>query len=376
MYRNKHQNWQIFAAAMALTLGARTLRASSLTFTCDTSAAADPDTYAAGTCSYLNSTISTLYTSTFSNINASIYVEQSSTTALGQSNTGYDTVLSYSNYLYQLTKTASSNSTDTSAIAALNSVDNAVYNTGSGSNVVIPSALASAVGLSGQTGVTAGGLACSIGHAGCYNGIIYITTPANLSAESNDTQSLYWRQSGGTIAADQYDVYTILEHETDEILGTTSCVSTDLANLSLQAVCGNIGANTVAAVDLFRYNAAGSLAVGSDYVGQPSAPAGAYFSFDGGVTNGADGAVYNTLSNGLDYADFVPTCTFVQDASGCLGQTADITNDGGAEVNILDAIGYNLTSAQTSSTPSAPEPGTWALFGIGFAGTILSRRLK
>ncbi len=370
----------VMIVAIALTLGLSGANASSLTFTCDTaSSVVNPDTYASGTCAYLNSTIANLYTSTFTNLNANIYVEQSTTAALGSSNSGYVSVLSYSNYLFHLTSSAGTNAIDTAAIAAMNAIDTPVYNAGAASNVVVPTALASALGITHLTGTTATGLACSIGRAGCYNGIIYISTPDNLASGSpdpNNPQTLYWRQNGGTIGQNSYDYYTIVEHETNEILGTTSCMSTVSTTLALQNACALIGPSTVTAVDLFRYNGAGVLAVSSNYLGQTSAPNGAYFSYDGGVTNGAAGAVYNTASNGLDYADFIPTCTFIQDASGCLGQSVDITNDGGAEINILDAIGYNTINGNTSNVSSTPEPGTLVLFGAGLICIACRRRFS
>ncbi len=81
---------------------------------------------------------------------------------------------------------------------------------------------------------------------------------------------------------------------------------------------------TSLAVDLFRYSSAGKLVLDSSL----STKRGAYFSYDGGATNGANGIagtpkVYNTLANGDDYADFVsssPDCgtdIAVQDAEGC-----------------------------------------------------------
>jgi hypothetical protein len=52
--------------------------------------------------------------------------------------------------------------------------------------------------------------------AGCYNGIITIT---------NDPSTiLYYRE--GTINPDAHDLYRIVEHETDEVLGTASCIDT------------------------------------------------------------------------------------------------------------------------------------------------------
>lgn len=103
---------------------------------------------------------------------------------------------------------------------------------------------------------------------------------------------------------------------------------------------------------MFRYQSAGNLVL----IGTTPGP---YFSYNGGQTNGAGTKmkVYNTLDNGDDYADFVSSsprqaAQSVQDAEGCPGRDAglDITNDGGAEIDILNAIGYKL-NAQPAPPP-------------------------
>jgi hypothetical protein len=157
---------------------------------------------------------------------------------------------------------------------------------------------------------------------------------------------LYYRN--GVQPANAYDYFSVVEHETDEVLGTISCVSTGGATLS-----DGCGGTRASATDLFRYTGAGTR------VFESTTP-GAYFSYDGGTTNGLGaGTFYNTLSNGQDYADFLTNCKHVQDATGCLGQSFDITNDGGPELAILDAIGFNQTVV--------PEPGTITLLGAGLA---------
>ena len=190
-------------------------------------------------------------------------------------------------------------------------------------------------------GITATGGSCiDPGSSGCYNGVITIATPASLGG-----QALYWNQTGGTQPGNAYDIYSVVEHETDEIFGTASCIDTQ--SNPLTDFCG---AGVPSAVDLFRYSAPGSLVPDSAL----STATGAYFSYDGGVTNGAAGAIYNTLDNGDDYADFASNCKFVQDAVGCLGMDLELNNDGGAEINILDAVGFNQNTV--------PEPGTISLF--------------
>jgi hypothetical protein len=260
--------------------------------------------------------------------------------------------------LNALTTTASADTVDLDAISALNSLDTAIYGSG---EVEITSALGQALGFNNMIGTTASGNECfNPGSFGCYNGIITITTPANLSKETNGSQTLYYRQNGGTQPSSAYDFYSVVEHETDEVLGTSSCITTTTTPLSDPCP----GTNTPSAVDLFRYSGAGTLIP----VSALSTTPGAYFSYNGGATNGAAGAIYNTLDNGEDYADFMQNCQQIQDQAGCLGQRLDINTDGGAEVNILDAEGYNL----------APEPGTLEMLGLGFTalGICAYRRRK
>lgn len=337
----------------------------TLTYTCDSTI----DATEAGTCNYLNSTIANLYATAFSNVNANIYIKFG-ITGLGGSTSGYLNLISYSTYLTALKSHSSGDLVDTAALASLPSSEPSIF---SGGQIEVTSALGQALGLSGMTGTTSSGSACSIGSSGCYNGIITITTPANLASEEPG-QTLYFRQAGGTQGSDSYDFYSVVEHETDEVLGTSSCI--DTTSSSLQDGCGGTNAS---AVDLFRYSGSGTR------VFQSTTP-GAYFSYNGGVTNVA---VYNTLSNGNDYADFITNCAHVQDAVGCLGQGFDITTDGDVEIAILDAVGYNASplvpvinkafnaptipvsgTSQLTFTILNPNNFTTNLTGVGFSDTL------
>jgi hypothetical protein len=329
---------QWLSLSIGLAFGAAGASAGTISYTC----AANIDATVAGTCNTLNTTIAALYGSTFSNANASIYI-QYGTTGLGESTQGFTNQISYATYRADLAATASGNPVDAAALASLPLTEPAIFN---GAPIDISSAEGEALGVTGLTGTTSSGQACfTPGVGGCYNGIITITNPADLLAGYN--QTLFYRN--GVQDPDSYDFYTVVEHETDEVLGTSSCISTTGGTLT--DGCSN---NAAAAVDLFRYN-------GGSRVFIDTTP-GAYLSFDGGATNGAGGAIYNTLANGNDYSDFASNCQHVQDATGCLGQSFDITNDGGSEVNTLDVVGYNL-----SPSTATPEPATIGLFGAGLA---------
>ena len=90
-------------------------------------------------------------------------------------------VLSYRQYLNALTAgaQASANTIQIAAVKALNNLDTTLYGTDS---VVVPSALAAALGIAGTFGLTADGMTfCTApGTAGCYHGIITITNEAGV----------------------------------------------------------------------------------------------------------------------------------------------------------------------------------------------------
>ena len=149
-----------------IVLGSAIPAFAGITYTCDPNIEAAH----AGTCAYLNSTIAGLYNTTFSNANASIYVQYGNT-ELGESDTSLIQV-GYSAYLKALTANsrASANAVQVSAVEALNSFDTALYGGGS---VEIPTALASALGFTRLSGLLADGMTfCNTpGAATCYNGI-------------------------------------------------------------------------------------------------------------------------------------------------------------------------------------------------------------
>jgi hypothetical protein len=321
-----------------------------IVYTCDPNVAT-------ATCTYLNTTVAGWYNGTFTNANASIYILYG-TTGLGSS-TGYGNSITYGNYVAALNSNPNKSAIQTSALSALSTYDAGPYGSG---NVGISGALGTTLGFAGLTGITVSQAACTLPSAGCYDEIITITNDPGTP--------LYYDNLGGAEPAGAYDFYTTVAHETDEVLGTSSCISTQGPSLS-----DGCGAGVPSVVDLFRYSSAGNLVLDSSLSTTP----GAYFSYNGGSTNGANGKagtpkVYNTLNNGDDYADFLsssPDCgtnQAVQDAEGCPGEDAglSILNDGGAEINILTTVGYQVPATSACTTPNPnpnPNPESFAAQG-------------
>jgi PEP-CTERM motif len=334
---------------VSIGLGVVVASAGSLTYTCDPS-------IGAATCNYLNTTIAGLYNSTFTNLNADIYITYG-TTGLGSGENPINAI-PYSTYLsdYATNAAASGNPNQATALTSLNNYATPVY---SGTSVQISGALGEALGISASDLLgfdSAGNSGCTLSSAGCYEDVLTIT--------SDPSTLLFYRS--GSIDPDAYDFYSVVEHETDEAFGTVSCIETQDPTLM-----NNCDGNESAA-DLFRYQSFGNLIPDSSLSTTP----GAYLSYNGGVTNAlGTGVFYNTLSNGDDYGDFVgsygcPTAPYIQDGEGCPGFAGlDITNDGGAEINMLNTVGFDL------NTSAVPEPSTFVLIGagLGILG-ILHRR--
>jgi hypothetical protein len=317
---------------------------AGITYTCDPSIEANQ----AGTCNFLNSTLAGLYKSTFTNANANIFIQF----GVGEfAETEQNTALiPYSTYLSAL-----SAQTGTAAgsvrIAALGSLPTTEPTLYAGGEVSVTPALAQALGIGASIdGITATGGACILGESGCYNAVITLATPDSLLP-----QGWYFRQLGGAPSSDEYDFYSAVERETDKVLGISSCVNTQVDPLA--NACGG---SSPSAEDLFRYSAAGARSLLSTNQ--------AYFSYDGGNTNVA---YFTHTDNGEDFGDFdssLYNCVHVQDAEPCLGGTLDITNDGGAEIQLLNAIGYNLVNPISSSftlTLTATGTGAGSLIGAG-----------
>ncbi|HTS75480.1 MAG TPA: NF038122 family metalloprotease [Bryobacteraceae bacterium] len=302
---------------------------ASVSYSCGAGISAD-------VCNFLNVTIAGYYNNTFTNADAAIYIQLGST-GLGESE--FDRIeLSYSSYA----TTFDAESTDSAAIAELPSTNPDV----AGGGVYVTAAQLEALGLSitaGRYGVNLSGSSCKLGTSGCYNGVITISNGADL----------YYRPNGGTIGMTQYDFYSVAEHETDEILGTASCL-VDISGAAGNGCTNRSGTSAgVSATDLYRYSSQGTFAWTSSST--------AYFSIDGGKTMLA---AYNNTPNGGDYGDWVyqSSCSadLVQDYAATPGCSPNIITDQGTpEIQLLNAVGFDL---------SAPEPATFALLGASLIG--------
>ena len=372
------------ALAFGMAFSASLADAGTVSYTCDPSVAA-------ATCNYLNTTVAGNYGSTFTNANANIYITYG-TTGLAQSEQ-YFNFVTYDQYVAAFTSITSPSPVQVSALSALGTYDAGPYGSG---NVNVTLALAAALGITGDiqggaAGITSSGGECTPGTAGCYNAIVTVTNDPGTP--------LYYDNLGGTEPSDAYDFYGVVQHETDEVLGTSSCVGTagsvNPAGLVTRSILKGVknvfhftnpdgsvglsdgcGSGVPSAVDLYRYSGAGDLVLDSSLSTAP----GAYFSYNGGSTNGANGKagtpkVYNTLANGDDYADFLsstPDCgtdIAVQDAEGCPGEDAGLTilNDGGGEINILNAVGYSLATTTVGTVIPSPT-------SLTYPNTVVGRR--
>jgi hypothetical protein len=320
---------------------------------------------AASTCTYLNTVVAGYYNDVFTNANANIYVQYGAT-GLGSS-VGYINLVPYAPYVTALTNITSKSSVQTAALPAINTYATPIYGTQNTMEVTV--ALGSALGFTGLKGINVAETAsCTPYATNCYNEIV---TVADAATQATEGFTLYYDDQGGTEGANQYDFYAVVQHETDEVLGTSSCISTQSSSLSDE--CDFAGGTGVpSAVDLDRFVSPGVLAKDTT----PSTTAGQYFSFDGGVHYGVVGfastaLIYNTLSNGNDFADYIsssPDCgtnEAVQDAQGCPGEDKGLTvlNDGQSELTILNAVGYKAPEAViTSPAPGSTLSGTSQTF--------------
>ena len=347
-----------------------------VSYTCDPS-------ISAALCNQLNQTLGSEYADVFTNATANIYITMGTlpATAVGHNDQFYTTV-NYSDY-YNALKARIHGAADAPAVASLPVPTSPFSNPiNTGYQVSLTSALDGALGFTGaqgpkgicQPGMSCVQNGCNLGvdsASTCFNGIITLSSSKAFDYSDSD---------GGSKG--QYDFFTVVQHETDEVLGTGSCIKAGAQLIS--PICNN-GFWGISATDLFRYVGPGQRGFSIDSTGKVTIPnTQAIFSIDGGANGIAD--LSNSLA-GDDYGDLATQCQHVQDSIGCTnwpGDTnrrgMDLTSDGGTEVAMLDAIGYQLTDngkrISAATLDYTPEPSSIGLVSIGFgmSGVLWRRR--
>lgn len=306
----------------------------SVTYTCDSTINA-----VAGVCTALNTTIASLYTSRFTNVDVSIYIKFGST-GLGMSNYVINSA-PYSTFRTAL----GSDLTDANDVTAFDDSVPATNPINASYSVWLTNANARALGFSATTGIQSDGATfCAIGSMGCYDGII------TVSSAQQSAGHLFFRS--GMITGSQYDFYSVVEHETDEVLGTASCAFGSCSS-------------AISPADVFRYSSNGtrSFAAGNNNPCSSSNSGNACFSLDGVHMLQR----YNNLNNGEDAGDWFTNCPspLVQDAVGCLG-VAGVDISPAAEILVLDVVGYNLTVLEPTMVSPAFGSGLTQSFAFTF----------
>jgi hypothetical protein len=265
-----------------------------------------------------------LYSGLFStNINVSIFFQNSSTGLGGSNTTFYGISFGGGGGVCNALAASAKSADDATSVTATGSCagKNPVTKT---STIAVSSANGRALGFN-TPGAQSGGSSSTLDSVISLNtSIMNITRP--------DSNSSF------------YDMQSVVEHEVDEVLGTVS-----------GADGGFGGTPTVA--DLFRYSAPGTRTF--------TVPGTAYLSVNGGVTNLAG---YNNVTNcnisAGDCGDFDLSVLRVQNWQGAPGATPDVTL-GSPEERLLDVVGYTL---------AAPEPSTLGLVGGTLLGAGFLRR--
>lgn len=178
----------------------------------------------------------------------------------------------------------------------------------------------------------------------------------NPGTSSDGTISINTSLTNNTrtsISSSKYDLFAVVAHEIDEILGLGSGL-----NISKQY------GGYIMPQDLFRY---GSTSRQRSY--STSTSVASYFSIDG-----VNKIVRFNQNNGADYGDWYSSGTHtprVQDAFGTPGITID---PGSAEYTALDVIGYNYlssTSSITTTTTTKSAGSTNSFSVVKFGGHLV-----
>ena len=186
-------------------------------------------------------------------------------------------------------------------------------------------------------------------------GIGFMLPPSPPEININSNQPFAFSRP---VPGSEFDLTGGLEHELDEVLGGGGAGSTlnSIAGSCVDAPAGFF-CNKIGDLDPYRYSAPGTPSFTT------SASASSYLSVDGGVTK----IVAFNQNSGGDYGDFAPPGTgagqLIQNAFNSTGQDEAYTTSS-PEFAMMEFIGYN----GSATAPTVPEPSTWAMMLLGFAG--------
>jgi PEP-CTERM motif len=192
----------------------------------------------------------------------------------------------------------------------------------------------------------------------------FTVTAASDATITFGTSFTYDFDPSNGITAGSYDFIGLATHEIGHALGFVSGVDTLVANPT-----GNPddAFTFVSSLDLFRYSVLSTSIAGGPAIDFTADTRVKYFSLDNGATVGAGFSTGSNASfgDGRQASHWKDNLGLgIMDPTAGTGELLTISaNDRQA----FDAIGWDLATV-------VPEPGTYALFGLGLAGIVLRRR--
>lgn len=170
------------------------------------------------------------------------------------------------------------------------------------------------------------------------------------------TGFLWDHDPGNGVDGQAFDFIGVAVHEIGHALGFVSGV--DVLDFNSPPNNGPFAANLftfLTPLDLFRYS---DQSVASGVIDWTADQRDKYFSIDGGATAGPLFSTGMTFGDGRQASHWKDNLGLgILDPTADLGETLNLTAN---DLLALDVIGWNVSAV--------PEPGSWALFGLGLAG--------